>query len=349
LKRETAQGLDNMTLRRESQYVLPFDAARNDLLAQIRFLRACDLQLSPGRLEGVVQFLERLALLGNDLSERAGMVVVKAQIIAIAARVESRRSVADRTVRNWRKDCEALGIVSTEVRSQKWGRNEWNHFTIYVDRIREIVAGRGVPNEAGSGRKWPETIAAPGPETIAAPGPEMVAALSNVVFQGSVLATKQGERFEFSTVAKPRIETPDNAAVDRLIDAYNACEVYGAAELLSRALPRVGREYLERLLDVYRRKPGAWGPGALRNRVNHSQPGLDPAQGWPPPRTIAAPAFAPRSRPTPEELAARSAEFARDREAARASGGLSDDEREALRAAGLVRSKSKFANLKSQI
>ncbi len=276
-----------MTLtKNQNQYVLPFDAARNDLLAQIRLLRACDIQigdaqtgaivsLSPGRLEGVVQFLERLALLGNDLTERAGSVVVKAQIIAIAARVESRRSVADRTVRNWRKDCEALGIVKTEVRSQKWGRNEWNLFTVNVDRIREIVAGRGVvawEGEAGSGRKWPETVAAPRPETVAAPrpemvaapGPEMVAALSTEKTKGSLPTTKQGER-DFQT-------DPDEA-LDRLIDAYNACEVYGAAELLGRALPRVGADYLAALLDVYRRNPGAWGAGALRNRVKHSQPG----------------------------------------------------------------------------
>ncbi len=277
-------------------------------------------------------------MLGNDLTERAGSVVVKAQIIAIAARVESRRSVADRTVRNWRKDCEALGIVKTEVRSQKWGRNEWNLFTVNVDRIREIVAGRGVvawEGEAGSGRKWPETVAAPRPETVAAPrpemvaapGPEMVAALSTEKTKGSLPTTKQGER-DFQT-------DPDEA-LDRLIDAYNACEVYGAAELLGRALPRVGADYLAALLDVYRRNPGAWGAGALRNRVKHSQPGLDPAKGWPPPRAIAT-AVATRSRPTPEELAARSAAFERDRAAARASGGLSDEERAALQAAGLIR------------
>lgn len=333
-----------MTLRkdtaRETQYVLPFEAARNELLAQIRFLRACDLQLSPGRLEGVVQFLERLALLGNDLTERAGLVVVKAQIIAIAARVESRRSVADRTVRNWRKDCEALGIVSTEINSQKWGRNEWNRFTIHVDRIRDIVRDRGVASkEAGNGRKWPATVSALGAETVAAPGPEMVAALSTEVLQGSVLPTKQGQKFE--TVSRP---DPTDAALDRLIAAYDACEVYGAAELLGRALPRVGADYLEALLDVYRRNPGAWGAGALRNRVKHSQPGLDPSKGWPPPRAIAAtvgPVVA-RSRPTPEELAARSAAFERDRQAARASGGLSDEERAALKAAGLFR-KSKIS------
>jgi hypothetical protein len=138
--------------------------------------------------------------------------------------------------------------------------------------------------------------------------------------------------------AKPVALRAESQNFDRIVDAYNAEDVYGAAELLGKVFPRVGGEYLEHLLAFYKRNPGAWGAGALRNRVKHSQPGLDPEKGWPP-RAIEAPVgpTVPRSRPTPAELAAKSAEFERDRQAARESGGLSDEERAALRAAGLVR------------
>lgn len=177
-----------------TQYVLPFDAAQNELIMQIAMLRDTDTGLSPGRLEGVVQLLERLTLLGNDLTERGGLVRVKAQVIAIAARVSRRATVADRTVRNWRADAEALGVLHVDITSHKFGRRNWNTYTIDVAAIRAWVSGLVTPKptpapslaatysppvEAGNGRKWPETVAAPRAEMVAAPGAEMVAAPLN--------------------------------------------------------------------------------------------------------------------------------------------------------------------------
>ncbi len=44
-----------MTLtKNQNQYVLPFDAARNDLLAQIRLLRACDIQIGDAQTGAIV-------------------------------------------------------------------------------------------------------------------------------------------------------------------------------------------------------------------------------------------------------------------------------------------------------
>ncbi len=74
-----------------------------------------------------------------------------------------------------------------------------------------------------------------------------------------------------------------DSILDRLVEEYSRESVYGAAELLGRAMHRVGAEYLERLLAYYRDRSGAWGPGALRNRVKHSQPGLAIDAGWPSP------------------------------------------------------------------
>ena len=35
------------------------------------------------------------------------------------------------------------------------------------------------------------------------------------------------------------------------------------------------------IIEHARSKPGAWGPGAIRHRVMHTRPGLDPSEGWP--------------------------------------------------------------------
>lgn len=81
----------------------------------------------------------------------------------------------------------------------------------------------------------------------------------------------------------------DTSQFDRLIEQYERVPVYGAAELLGRAVPKVGVEYLERLLKHYRDHPGAWGPGALRMRVKHSRPGMDISSGWPTPAKASTP------------------------------------------------------------
>jgi hypothetical protein len=86
-----------------------------------------------------------------------------------------------------------------------------------------------------------------------------------------------------SSVVQVEEEVGDASSFDRLVDDYERVPVYGAAELLGRAVHRVGAEYLERLLKHYRDHPGAWGPGALRNRVNHSRPGMEISAGWPSP------------------------------------------------------------------
>ena len=36
------------------------------------------------------------------------------------------------------------------------------------------------------------------------------------------------------------------------------------------------------IIEHARSRPGAWGPGAIRNRVINTRPGLDPGEGWPP-------------------------------------------------------------------
>jgi len=229
-------------MTQSEQYIIPFDAMQHELLAQIAMLRSVDLGISPGRSEGVIQLLERLTLLGNDLRENNGIVNVRAQVIAIAARIQRRNSVSDRTVRNWRKDAEQLGLVHTELVSQKFGRREWNRYTIFVGEIRVLCAGGKV---AGSGRKWPEMVAALGAEMVAAPGAEMVAAPS----YGSSI-----------------VKTNDNR--ERLVVVVASCGLGKAEEAVDTALGRLGlsNDDIELRIAAWKSLPGdEQRPGTLFN------------------------------------------------------------------------------------
>ena len=165
--------------RHDTNYILPFEAAKGELLSQICLLRSVETELRPARQDRVIELLERLVLLGNDLREINGKVYVRAMVIAIAARIERRFSVSDRSVRHWTQWAEQIGVIETDVRSQKYGRREWNQYVINVDRIRQLCRPENRHAEAGSGRKWPETVSALRPEVISAPRPEVVAAPLN--------------------------------------------------------------------------------------------------------------------------------------------------------------------------
>ena len=229
-------------MTQSEQYIIPFDAMQHELLAQIAMLRSVDLGISPGRSEGVIQLLERLTLLGNDLRENNGIVNIRAQVIAIAARIQRRNSVSDRTVRNWRKDAEQLGLVRTELVSQKFGRREWNRYTIFVGEIRVLCAGGKV---AGSGRKWPEMVAAPRAEMVAAPRAEMVAAPSN---------------------SSLKVKTNDNR--ERLVVVVASCGLGKAEEAVDTALGRLGlsNDDIELRIAAWKSLPGdEQRPGTLFN------------------------------------------------------------------------------------
>jgi hypothetical protein len=273
------------------QYIIPFDAMQNELLAQIAMLRDIDLGVSPGRSEGVVQLLERLTLLGNDLRENNGIVNVRAQVIAIAARIQRRNSVSDRTVRNWRKDAEQLGLVYTELVSQKFGRREWNRYTIFVSEIRVRVAG--------SGRKWPEMVAAPRAEMVAAPRAEMVAA-------------PRAEMVAAPSYGSVIVETNDNR--ERLVVVVASCGLGKAEEAVDTAIGRLGLSNcdIEDRIAAWKQLPGdEQRPGTLFNWLA-KRGSFEAAQR----ARIEATAAKPRPRVTDELRMQQAAEFQRARAAA---------------------------------
>ena len=86
----------------------------------------------------------------------------------------------------------------------------------------------------------------------------------------------------------------DNSELERLVDRYEAADVYDAREVLAWALPRVGVEYLDRLVEYYDAHRSRWrGAGALRTRLKRSRPSVPIEDAWPPSDTAAVATVAP--------------------------------------------------------
>lgn len=103
-----------------------------------------------------------------------------------------------------------------------------------------------------------------------------------------LLPEEREQEQKVSTVEELGPCSSESAAFGELVKAFTDVGVSGAFGLLRDALPRVGIVYLQNLLDHYRGKPGAWGPGALRYRVKNSHPSIAIAADWPPPKSTEA-------------------------------------------------------------
>ena len=77
-------------------------------------------------------------------------------------------------------------------------------------------------------------------------------------------------------------ERSNDTAVEELTRRYSAANVLDAADLINKLLPKVGADYLERVLLHWEANKGSWGPGALRIRLKRSRPDLPVEDGWPP-------------------------------------------------------------------
>ena len=162
------------------QYQIDFSSRTNDRCAMINRLRDTPLMiggviLSHGRVNGVVELLQRLTVLAKylpeELDESYGM---EAQVVAIAARIDRRRSVSERTVRNWTRDAVDLGLIRRDVISQQYGGHQWNRYVVFFDQVLSLAS-------AGNGRKRAETISGPRAETISGLGAENISAPDNVI------------------------------------------------------------------------------------------------------------------------------------------------------------------------
>ncbi len=169
------------------QYLIDFSSRTNDRCAKLSALRELQLGISPGRLNGVIELLQRLTVLSRYLPEDLNeSYTVEAQVSAIASRIHARHSVSEKTVRNWTFTAVKLGqsdpdanpevfdgCLAVDYRSQKFGGRSWNVYQINFASVLALLAGNG--------RKWPVTVSALGAVTVSDPGAVMVSAPLSVL------------------------------------------------------------------------------------------------------------------------------------------------------------------------
>jgi hypothetical protein len=194
-------------MQSDDQFLLDFTSRANERCAKLFGLRSAPLpiEMTRGRVEGVIELLQRLTLLCRDLPEALSEAYsVDCQVMAIAARIERRKTVSEKTVRNWTADAKLLGLLTVEYSSQQYGGSRWNAYTIDFARLHQLLTTRpnvapsvmgnpitvlpfvapalrdGAITEstspeptptdwAGSGRKRAVTVSAPGAVTASAP------------------------------------------------------------------------------------------------------------------------------------------------------------------------------------
>ena len=178
------------------QYVFDWSSRQNDRCSLLLQLRSIPIDLKAGRLNGVIELLERLTLFARYLPESLSQpYTVEAQVMAIAARIERRRSVSERTVRSWTVWAKELGVLDVQYTSLEYGGHRWNAYTVHFARVLELLRSRstpcvGLPSGAvighgkfraeagGSGRKRAEATSDPGAEATSDPGAEATSDLT---------------------------------------------------------------------------------------------------------------------------------------------------------------------------
>lgn len=152
------------------QQVLPFSAQLNERLAEIRSLESwlSAQGWHPDRAQGVIELLERIVLCSTD-GETS-----RARVSALAARIQSRRAVSERTVRRWARDAEELGLLVTERLSQQWGGHRPNFWRISRVKLIELITP---PNFGMTrGGHGADTMSAPRADTVTAPRADAMSA-----------------------------------------------------------------------------------------------------------------------------------------------------------------------------
>lgn len=200
-------------LTQANQELLPFSAQVNERLAEIRSLDRVLGHMHPARSRGVIELLERIVLLSQD-GETS-----HARVSVLAARIQTMKSVNERTIRRWAQDAKELGVLCTDERSHRYGGHYPNVWKINRVRLQELLGRTGSANEgAGAGRTW----GGHGAGGMPAPGADVVPALTEArdvanfgserIGAGTEKETIHGDQAEAARTTRRR----DPPALDRL-------------------------------------------------------------------------------------------------------------------------------------
>jgi hypothetical protein len=213
------------------------------LLTLLRQLELCDVGLSPGRVRGVVELLQRLAVLarGGDGTQ----IETRASLSRLAAGMHQHSRVSERTVRRWARDSIALGVLVRDIRSTRLGHHNFNDWLVPVSAIRELVEQGERPDTMSALRPdifplRPDSMTAPGEDTVSAPREDSMSAplpiatnnpttspnQSRLAVAEKVLETRQQEQPK-----QPEQPRSDGAAASSVTQALQQRGVSDAEEL----------------------------------------------------------------------------------------------------------------------
>jgi len=145
----------------DAQQTLDFTSRMNEIIAACRSLERVECGLGPERMAGVIELLVRIALMAKD----SGGLVSFARVSTLAARLADRKPVSERTIRRWRRDAQALGVLEVLERSHQYGGHHTNRWAIQLVRIRELLRA-GVGPDVGRTRGGHDVR--PGADTVSA-------------------------------------------------------------------------------------------------------------------------------------------------------------------------------------
>lgn len=219
-------------------------------------IRSAAFPLSPQRTHNLRQLLEKIeahAARGDRFS------------VEFLADVTDR---SPRTVRRTVADGEDLGVLDVWRDPRQKGGQHANRYAIDWDGLARYLP-RGQSGSAGG-------------HTGSAVGHT-----GRAVGQLGSAGCQTGSAFNETVPLVCPSKSPSTTTQDgwgEVVDEMRSLGVSRAAEAVEQARARgVALEEVTAIVGHYGHKIGAWGPGALFERIRNARPGEQPDQHWPPP------------------------------------------------------------------
>lgn len=274
-------GTETVTSAQKQQAELPF--TRQD---RFRFLRSASQRFPPRKRKRIKTALETITI----CSDKDGC---KARVERLAAIAD----VSPATMRRYIKEAEEIGWLAVERDRFTCGGQVSNGYYIQWTTIRSAAVERqkSLFDQPAVELEDTSDYVKTGEQSSGSQTDEAALQTDTARDQSAKAADQTDSAFSKEVVPSSVPSTlppplpPDAAGafdagrwvvvVQKLmeLDVVDSRNVVKSAHE-NGATP----EYVEQIIDHYKTHPGAWGPGALRNRVRDAKPGINPGALWPP-------------------------------------------------------------------
>lgn len=156
-----------MTKRHPEQLTLDFSSQLAERLALLRSLERPlegNTDWTPERIAGVVELLQRIAILSTDGTTS------RARVATLGARVHDRRSVSAKTINRWTRDAVSLGLLTVDVESRRRGGCRTNAWQLNWSQIKAVVRHQSAISNLKSQIVTPPVEVRHGCVTVTHPG-----------------------------------------------------------------------------------------------------------------------------------------------------------------------------------